>query len=251
MISDSDKENDEGTVEEKYERQENELKEEDDVMDQEALTDDPKISWNNPLRKKMSEAGLYKRHSLNSELIVGFDNYLATTLSVVRNKQEVENVARFLYFMESKKPSVKFVYDIEKTNEYFAKLLAIGNTHQTVFNHLKNLKRLVFYLMNARCLGDKDKKTYNAAKIYLGKLAVFQKSLSKGSSKENVAKNHKRLSETVSKPDDLRTVLKVAGPTLQRVLKMAENGDELLDSEKLTVVNYLESLIILKKNATT
>ncbi|XP_075704077.1 uncharacterized protein LOC142699023 [Rhinoderma darwinii] len=244
---DSDKENDEGTMEDKDERPEDAEKEENNARDQETLADEPKISWNNPLRKKMSEAGFYKRHSLNSELIAGFVNHLRTGLGVVRYKQEAENVARFLYFIDSKKPSLKFVDDIEETHKYFDKLLAIGNTHQTVFNYHKNVKRFVSYLKNVKCQKHKDRKTYKAVKNYLSALSVSQKRLHKGISKEIVAKKHKRIFQTVLKPDDLRTLLKVAGPTFQMVLRMAENGDTLLDSEKLTIINYLESIIVLKK----
>lgn len=49
----------------------------------------PKISWSNPLRKKMSEAGMYLKHSLKTTLLSGFVKYLSKTLNVTRYKQEV------------------------------------------------------------------------------------------------------------------------------------------------------------------
>ncbi|KAM4048967.1 uncharacterized protein ACNLHF_026363 [Anomaloglossus baeobatrachus] len=216
-------------------------------METEELPSEPKCDWNNPLRKKMREAGLYKRHAINLEPISGFVKYLSKTLSVIRYKQEVENVARFLYYMDNNSPSLKFVYNIEKTNDYFSMLLEIGNTHQTVFNYLKNVKRFIYYSLNATSLAYKDKETYQAANTFFLQLGVFQKRLSKGISKENIANKEKFWSENIMKPDELDTVLSIAAPDFESALKKAENGGHLTENEKLTILRYLESLIILQK----
>ncbi|CAJ0954354.1 unnamed protein product [Ranitomeya imitator] len=73
------------------------------------------------------------------------------------------------------------------TNEYFSKLLEIGNT-QAVFNYLKSLKPFLDYTKNSTDLIHKDKKVYDALCIFGDQLGVFQKRISKGISKENVAK---------------------------------------------------------------
>ncbi|KAM4034556.1 uncharacterized protein ACNLHF_021200 [Anomaloglossus baeobatrachus] len=224
--------------------------EEDDaeeIMETEELPFEPKCDWNNPLRKKMREAGLYKRHSINLEPISGFVKYLSKTLSVIRYKQEVENVARFLYYMDNNSPSLKFVYNIEKANDYFSMLLEIGNTHQTVFNYLKNVKRFIYYSLNTTSLAYKDKETYQAANTFFLQLKVFQKRLSKGISKENIANKEKFWSENIMKPDELDTVLSIAAPDFESALKKAEKGGHLIENEKLTILRYLESLIILQK----
>lgn len=90
--------------------------------------------------------------------------------------------------MDNDKPSMDFVFNIEKTNEYFSLLLELGNTHQTVFNYLKSLKRFLEYIKNSTDLIYKDKKVYDAVCVFVGQLCVFQKRISKGISKENVAK---------------------------------------------------------------
>ncbi|KAM4048864.1 uncharacterized protein ACNLHF_015622 [Anomaloglossus baeobatrachus] len=218
-------------------------REEDDpeeIMETEELPSEPKCDWNNPLRKKMREAGLYKRHAINLEPISGFVKYLSKTLSVIRYKQEVENVARFLYYMDNNSPSLKFVYNIEKTNDYFSMLLEIGNTHQTVFNYLKNVKLFIYYSLNATSLAYKDKETYQAANTFFLQLGVFQKRLSKGISKENIANKEKFWSENIMKPDELDTVLSIAAPEFESALKKAENGGHLTENEKLTILSGLK-----------
>ncbi|OCT55944.1 hypothetical protein XELAEV_18000238mg, partial [Xenopus laevis] len=61
------------------------------------------------LRRRMKKAGMYRKHSLSSKILVGFQSYLKDTLSVPNCTHEVANVARFLYFMDPSKPSLNFV----------------------------------------------------------------------------------------------------------------------------------------------
>ncbi|KAI7790575.1 reverse transcriptase, partial [Triplophysa rosa] len=67
-----------------------------------------------------------------------FATYLEKDLQNEHFKQEVENVARFLHFMDPQQPSLLFVRNREKSKLYLdeAKL-----TKQTPLNHLKSLKR--------------------------------------------------------------------------------------------------------------
>ncbi|XP_077136625.1 uncharacterized protein LOC143793494 isoform X2 [Ranitomeya variabilis] len=235
------------TKEDMTESHEEDQEEEELPTETEAATTEPNVVWSNPLRLKMAETGMYMRHSLDLEPIAGFARYLSKTLQVVRYKQEVENVARFLYFMDKEKPSLKFLYDIEKTNDYFCKLLEIGNTHQTVFNYMKNVKRFIRYLMNATSLPHKDQKTSGAAGTYLGRLGVFQKRLSQGISRENSLKKENHLLDGMKKPHEMQSILVVAKKDFERALNKAERYERLLDSDKLVILNYLECYIILNK----
>ncbi|XP_071986304.1 uncharacterized protein [Engystomops pustulosus] len=240
MISDLESEEE---IEQPQTDTEEESVEEEEAMETE--TDEPSITWKNPLRKKMSKAGMYKRHPLDKQPISGFADHLSKTLGVVRYKQEVENVARFLYYMDNKKPSLKFIYDIQKTNEYFTKLLEIGNTNQNVFNYLKNLKRFLTYLMDGGDQALKDKETHYAACLYMSQLEIFQKRLSKGITEEKMSKD-KRLAK-VKSPSDLVAILTVAEAAFKSAVRKADRGDELTTNEKLTILNYLECLITLRK----
>lgn len=54
---------------------------------------------------------------------------------------QVENVARFMYFMDPKRPSLLFVHQLERTREYFNTLSKVGLSMQTVQNYIKSVKR--------------------------------------------------------------------------------------------------------------
>ncbi|CAJ0945935.1 unnamed protein product [Ranitomeya imitator] len=58
------------------------------------------------------------------------------------------------------------------TNEYFSKLLEIGNT-QAVFNYLKSLKPFLDYTKNSTDLIHKDKKVYDALCIFVDQLGYI------------------------------------------------------------------------------
>ncbi|XP_075684928.1 uncharacterized protein LOC142653104 [Rhinoderma darwinii] len=90
--------------------------------------------------------------------------------------------------MDNKKPSLNFLYNNEKTYKYFTELRKIGNTHQDVFKYHNILMQFLYYLMNATSRDYKDEKTYDLAYNFINAIGPFEKSLSKGIAKENLAK---------------------------------------------------------------
>ncbi|KAK7172410.1 hypothetical protein R3I93_004669 [Phoxinus phoxinus] len=75
--------------------------------------------WTSEVRVEMTKKGLYKKHSIKHPLLEGFYHYLRVDLGNMKSKQEVENVARFLRYMDPKEPSLLFVREVEKVREYF------------------------------------------------------------------------------------------------------------------------------------
>lgn len=59
---------------------------------------------------------------------------------------QVENVARFLYYMDPLAPSLEFIRNREKTKQYLRELSEAKLTKQTQQNYLKSLKRLVTFV---------------------------------------------------------------------------------------------------------
>lgn len=55
----------------------------------------------------------------------------------------MENVARFMYYVDPARPSFLFVQQREKLQEYLRKLSEAKLSKQTQLNYLKSLKRLV------------------------------------------------------------------------------------------------------------
>lgn len=123
----------------------------------------------------MASAGLYFKHATDHPLLKSFAHYLEVDLENENFTQEVrtwtiqlehytdtlirislewlfdlmmcflvlqvENVARFMYFMDPKQPSLLFVRQQERTREYFNTLSEVGLSKQTVHNYIKSVKR--------------------------------------------------------------------------------------------------------------
>uniref|UniRef100_A0A3B1INS4 Si:dkeyp-87d1.1 n=1 Tax=Astyanax mexicanus TaxID=7994 RepID=A0A3B1INS4_ASTMX len=105
------------------------------------------------LREKMASAGLYFKHSTAHPLLKSFAHYLEVDLENDNFTQEVENVARFMYFMDPKQPSLLFVHQTERTREYFNTLSEVGLSKQTVHNYIKSVK---FPILTEGSLQPKD-----------------------------------------------------------------------------------------------
>ncbi|KAL7886900.1 hypothetical protein AOLI_G00046210 [Acnodon oligacanthus] len=81
------------------------------------------------LRKRTSKSGLYGKHSIDHPLQMSIAKYL-----------QVENVGRFMYYMDPKRPSLLFVRQHEKTREYSNKLSEAGLCKQMVQFYVKSVK---------------------------------------------------------------------------------------------------------------
>ncbi|XP_073729781.1 uncharacterized protein [Misgurnus anguillicaudatus] len=95
--------------------------------------------WTDDVRVEMVKKGLYKKHSIKHHLLDGFFHYLRVDLGNRKCKQEVENVSRFMYFMNSEEPSLLFVQDVEKVREYFNILSQTQLSKQTVLKNYKDI----------------------------------------------------------------------------------------------------------------
>ncbi|KAL7886911.1 hypothetical protein AOLI_G00046320 [Acnodon oligacanthus] len=84
------------------------------------------------LRKRTSKSGLYGKHSIDHPLQMSIAKYL-----------QVENVGRFMYYMDPKRPSLLFVRQQEKTREYSNKLSEAGLCKQTVQFYVKSVKSVL------------------------------------------------------------------------------------------------------------
>ncbi|XP_073411766.1 uncharacterized protein [Dendrobates tinctorius] len=201
--------------------------------------------WTTDIRKKMKTAGLYKRHSLSDPILQSFAYYLHRTLSVQNYKQEVENIARFLYYMDPQRVTLNFVLDIPKSISFLTKLQDIKLTSQTVFNYLKHLKRFVHHQLRASNLAHEDRDLYNSFKIFEGVTKDIQTRLSKGISKEVVGKRYRALNSLTMNAVEAQKILDVAKPEFLRCIRNVCNGSK--DTEQhLQILYYLECLLVLK-----
>ncbi|XP_056409673.1 uncharacterized protein LOC130331568 [Hyla sarda] len=62
-----------------------------------------------------------------------------------------------------------------------------------------------------------------------------------------VSEKDKCSAEDMRKPSELESILRIAEPAFKSALYKAENEDELSENENVTIVNYLECLVVLRK----
>ncbi|XP_041441906.1 uncharacterized protein LOC108704567 [Xenopus laevis] len=203
-----------------------------------------KMNWTSETRLKMKEAGLYNRHPSSASLLKAFTNFLTCILGVTRYKQEVENVARFLYFMNPQDANLAFVKDIQRTNEFFLKLQKIVS-HQTMFSYLKHLRRFVNFQIDNTNLFSTDLFMHNACNNFIKATDALQKRLSKEISREVVKKRYDSLTHTMKTPEECRKLLSTAKGTFLTALDAAKK-DEIDDHVKFEIVHYLQALLVLK-----
>ncbi|OCT75034.1 hypothetical protein XELAEV_18034021mg [Xenopus laevis] len=191
----------------------------------------------------MREAGLYNRFPLNAPLLKAFTNFLTRSFGVTRYKQEVENVSRFLYFMNPQDANLTFVKNLQRT-EFFTRQQEIV-THQTAFSYLKHVRRFVNFEIDNTNLLSTDPLLYSACKKFIKATNAHQKRFSKGISREVVQKRYSSLSGTVKSPEEFGKLLSVSKDSFLKALDAAKKH-ETDDNVKFEVLNYLEALLVLK-----
>ncbi|XP_040267272.1 uncharacterized protein LOC121000006 [Bufo bufo] len=230
--------------EEGQERRQDEEIEEIDNLDSETQRI-LQTKWTVNTRKKMMAEGLYQRHSLDNPMLKGFASYLKDTLKVNNYKQEVEDVARFLFYMNPKTVNLQFVKDVEKANAFFTKLRDLNLANQTIFNYLKHVRRFMTYQLRSTNLFTKHPNLYKSCEFFHKVTDDIQKRLSKGISREVVSKRYQALTTTSKTPQECRRLLDVAKPSFSQCFKDVQGRNT--DRETyLEILYYLEALLILK-----
>ncbi|KAL7886905.1 hypothetical protein AOLI_G00046260 [Acnodon oligacanthus] len=102
------------------------------------------------------EEDLYGKHSIDHPLQMSIAKHLQVDLGNENFKQEVENVGRFMYYMNPKRPSLLFVRQQEKTREYSNKLSEAGLCKQTVQFYVKSVKRFLKFHVGSTSLCFED-----------------------------------------------------------------------------------------------
>ncbi|KAF4091485.1 hypothetical protein AMELA_G00037320 [Ameiurus melas] len=173
------------------------------------------VQWKNPARKLMTEKGLYKKHSIDHALLRFFFSFLQTDLQNENPKQEVE---RFLCYMDPRAPSLEFVRDREKTQQFL--------TYQTINTNLRH----------------DDKDLHTDCREFIDYLGLLQKI-----SKEITQKRHERLTaEAELATHDCTAVLRAAKEDFLAISQKMLSEKEVTTDECLDYMYYLQALVILK-----
>ncbi|KAL7852899.1 hypothetical protein SRHO_G00186840 [Serrasalmus rhombeus] len=203
------------------------------------------------LRERMASLGYYKKHSLDHDLLVSFAKFLQFDMSNENFKQEVENVARFLYFMDPQQASLLFVRQHEKSREYFLKLSEAGLSKQTVQNYIKSVKRFLKFHTGSTDLCFTDRVLHEDCKNYISLLDNIQMATSKQVSKETTRKRFDTFQEGVLSSTQVTAVLAAAKKDFLAVIGKLHAGEcspghQLTLTELQLVLYYLEAIVILE-----
>ncbi|KAG9259826.1 hypothetical protein AMEX_G27435 [Astyanax mexicanus] len=203
------------------------------------------------LREKMASAGLYFKHSTAHPLLKSFAHYLEVDLENDNFTQEVENVARFMYFMDPKQPSLLFVCQTERTREYFNTLSEVGLSKQTVHNYIKSVKRFLKFHISSTDMELTDLQLYNDCQLYTVLLSDIQAAITKQFNKEATRKEFPILTEGSLQPKDCWAVLEAANKDFLAVIAKLTGprhvrGHHLTLPESQLVLYYLEAVLILR-----
>ncbi|PIO11501.1 hypothetical protein AB205_0102370 [Aquarana catesbeiana] len=133
----------------------------------------------------MRKGGLYERHSLKAPMPKEFATYLHETLEMENYKQEVEDVTRFLYFMNLKRVNLHFVKDIGKVNTFNSLKRPLKNRKS---GYLKHVRCFVTYQVKGTNLSVKDPELFQQCTFFMNITDDIQNRIMKLVSRENVGK---------------------------------------------------------------
>ncbi|XP_070814255.1 uncharacterized protein [Chaetodon trifascialis] len=148
--------------------------------------------------------------------------------------------------MDPQKPSLQFVRNREKIQQYLCELSEAKLTKQTQMNYLKSLKRFLVYHTVNTSLRREDETLHADCKDFIDYIGSLQKSCSKQVSKEITQKRLGLLTEKQQlTPNDCLAVLRAAKKDFWAVMgKVFEDKDAALElTECSFVVYYLQAVV--------
>ncbi|KAJ4925729.1 hypothetical protein JOQ06_018449 [Pogonophryne albipinna] len=99
------------------------------------------------VREAMQAGGMYGKCPPESKLLVGFKDHLIGALQVQNCQQEVDNVSRFLRYMQPEgEPNLEFLTKTTETMDYMRALINSGLSAATILNYWKNIIRFLEYV---------------------------------------------------------------------------------------------------------
>ncbi|KAK5876178.1 hypothetical protein CesoFtcFv8_027174 [Champsocephalus esox] len=99
------------------------------------------------VREAMQAGGMYDKCPPESKLLVGFKKHLIGALQVQNCQQEVDNVSRFLRYMQPEgEPNLEFLTKTTETMDYMSALENSGLSAATILNYMKNIIRFLQYV---------------------------------------------------------------------------------------------------------
>ncbi|XP_073437094.1 uncharacterized protein [Dendrobates tinctorius] len=191
-------------------------------------------------RKQLSEAGMYKKHDINSPMLTRFKTFLQATHKEISAEAMVDHVAKFLYFINPEEITLDFINESDKTKAYFDELTK-KNTQNTIQKYLRNVRQFVIFVRdNCPDTVDEEETKVNA-KRFLEELNEIQQGLHKTS------KGMKRgLAPQPITNQECCKILEVSKKPINTIFRNAMLDQKISNNEKVLAVSYLIALLILR-----
>ncbi|KAK9516040.1 hypothetical protein VZT92_025299 [Zoarces viviparus] len=202
------------------------------------------------VRTKMQAAGLYKKFSGDAEVIKDFKKYLSVDLDVTNCQQEVDNVARFLRYMQptGDVPTLDFLKKSTDTRDFFQDLKNTDMTAATILNYIKNILHFVDYLRNRLALVATNSEFRNQCQAYKELVETLRKAIFKTNSKDSLSTRYQRFVDGTRSLRECQEVLRVAEKEFLHIFGMLINKDSAkVSAQQRTYYRYyLEAILVLR-----
>ncbi|XP_044142501.1 uncharacterized protein LOC122932259 isoform X2 [Bufo gargarizans] len=193
------------------------------------------------LRRTLAEAGIYRKHDLGCPLLESFKHYLKLHYTLPTIKQIMENVARYLYFVNPHEITLEFISHPEKTKAFIQTFFDSKTSEGTVKLYVSHIGLFVKFVLSEQFPNAIEEITKQDAKIFLARLKKMT-----GETNPKRRKKKKQKKGVLLPPKDCRKVLTVAKPHVLKIFKRADSGVLLDDGEKVLAGLYLGALLSLK-----
>ncbi|KAM4028139.1 uncharacterized protein ACNLHF_023625 [Anomaloglossus baeobatrachus] len=195
-------------------------------------------SANMPLRRRLTVSGLHQKHDLQSPILVSFKKYLKEKCAETTIEPMIQNVSRFLYFVNPDEITVDFIKDLKVTKKYFRTLEMLKTKEETIRKHIGHLRTFTHFVLSDDYPNDIDDETKDAVNPFEETLKVMEKKLPKG--------RKRSLDPAPLSMADCCKVLTVAKPHVTNMFQRAQLNKELGDKEKTLACYYLQAILVYK-----
>ncbi|KAL1277210.1 hypothetical protein QQF64_023883 [Cirrhinus molitorella] len=196
------------------------------------------------VRMQMKGAGLHDKFPARAKLLMGFKKYLVESRRLPNWQQEVENVSRFLRYLQptGSEPSLDFLSKRTETQDFLKALQRTDMSAASILTYVKSMKRFLEYLSLRLDIQKRDPQLRSNCESYTNMLMTLRKT---------VCKTHEdktcdtRLDEAFC-IKDCQKILKVAKPDFLRIHENLLSGQEVSNTEKTLYRYYCEALLVFR-----
>ncbi|XP_057214685.1 uncharacterized protein LOC130569212 isoform X2 [Triplophysa rosa] len=192
---------------------------------------------------KMKGAGLHQKFPSQAKLLVDFKKYLTEALRVPHWQQQVDNVSRFLRYMQptGDEPTLDFLSKSTETEEFVKTLQHTKMNAATILKYFKSIYKFLEYLLTRVDLQRADSQLQSSCKNYRQLLNTLRKTVY---SNKTCDTRHRQDVDGVPSITDCQRILRVAEPDFLRINGNLQNGLALSNTEKTMYRYYCEALLV-------